>query len=41
MRNKMKDRREDWKQVVGYPDYKVSNYGRIRSYVQGNPRVLR
>lgn len=33
---------EQWKEVVGFPRYQVSNYGRVRSNVnQKNPKILK
>jgi hypothetical protein len=31
---------EVWRPVVGFPDYEVSNLGRVMSYRRGRPRVL-
>jgi hypothetical protein len=32
---------EEWRPVVGFPDYEVSSLGRVRSYKQRAPRILR
>lgn len=32
---------EEWKGIVGYEDYEVSTYGRVKSYKYNNPILLR
>lgn len=32
---------EEWRTIEGYPDYQVSNHGRIKSFRRGNGRILR
>lgn len=31
---------EEWKEVVGYSNYHVSNYGRVKSFLRKNPKIL-
>ena len=33
--------KEKWKMIEGYPDYWVSDCGRVKSYRRGKPRILR
>lgn len=32
---------EEWKEVIGYEKYSVSNYGRVKSFVRNNPKILK
>lgn len=32
---------EGWRPVVGFPDYEVSNYGRVKSLKRGGSRILK
>ena len=32
---------EIWKDIEGYPDYRISNYGRVMSLKRGLKRVLK
>jgi hypothetical protein len=34
-------RQEQWKSIPGFPDYEVSNMGRVRSYKRSMPRILK
>jgi len=31
---------EQWKRINNYPDYEISNYGRIKSYKYKEPRIM-
>lgn len=31
---------EEWKEVIGYSGYHVSNYGRVKSFLRKNPKIL-
>lgn len=42
MENKTIEQKEQWKQVVGFPRYQVSNQGRVKSFANPkNPKILR
>jgi len=34
-------KQEEWRAIPGYPDYLVSDHGRVRSLRRGAPRILR
>lgn len=31
---------EEWKEIDGYPDYEISNQGRVQSWKRGGPRIM-
>ena len=32
---------EEWKDIAGYEGYKISSYGRVKSFKRSNPKILR